>query len=404
MENTLQVNKFARRVRHFKIFSKVELAKIYTFDFLGFTISPFTRVARVPFVVKTVAVFSSIKQRIIDVIPVAPTKKLIFDAVVLSVMTVFVTSLNFGGSISAASIDYSSDSVGSYAVPGDVLVADEEGYLVKMNPQTDNATRIGMTDYAVHIVSSGETLSMIAAKYRVGTDTIMWENNLANVNSLRIGQKLLIPPVDGISYQVNKGDSLEKVAKKYNIASSAIIAQNNLLDKTLTKGQIVFLPGAKPIASDKAESSSFRVVSATRGVDRTTTAAKSSASPAVGKIFIFPTHGVITQGFSSRHYGIDIADSSKPAIWAAASGKVIKVSVGTWGGGYGTHVIIDNGSGIQTLYGHMSKVNVTEGQFVNQGDVIGIMGNTGRVYGVTGIHLHWEVMINGVKRDPRNYY
>jgi murein DD-endopeptidase MepM/ murein hydrolase activator NlpD len=52
----------------------------------------------------------------------------------------------------------------------------------------------------------------------------------------------------------------------------------------------------------------------------------------------------------------------------------------------------------------MDSLNVYEGQVVNQGDVIGIMGNTGRVYGATGIHLHWEVIDNGVKKNPTLYY
>ena len=89
---------------------------------------------------------------------------------------------------------------------------------------------------------------------------------------------------------------------------------------------------------------------------------------------------------------------------AGAGGAVIKASSGTWGNGYGTYVIIDHGDGVQTLYGHMSSLNVVEGQWINQGDVIGIMGNTGRVYGATGIHTHWEVMVNGVKVNPANYY
>lgn len=52
----------------------------------------------------------------------------------------------------------------------------------------------------------------------------------------------------------------------------------------------------------------------------------------------------------------------------------------------------------------MDSVGVSVGQEVNQGDVLGIMGNTGRVYGATGIHLHWEVIVNGVRQNPYNYF
>jgi len=67
-------------------------------------------------------------------------------------------------------------------------------------------------------------------------------------------------------------------------------------------------------------------------------------------------------------------------------------------------VIIDHGNGLETLYAHMDHLTVTEGQWVESGQVIGQMGNTGRVYGATGIHLHWEVIKNGVKQYPGNYY
>ena len=114
--------------------------------------------------------------------------------------------------------------------------------------------------------------------------------------------------------------------------------------------------------------------------------------------------GKISKGYRGGHYALDIADRSKPPVWAAASGTVVTASTGTWGRGYGNYVVIDHGDGIQTLYGHMDSVNVYAGQVVSQGDVVGIMGNTGRVYGVTGIHTHWEVIINGVKVNPINYY
>ena len=101
---------------------------------------------------------------------------------------------------------------------------------------------------------------------------------------------------------------------------------------------------------------------------------------------------------------MDIGDRSRPPVWAAGGGTIVKASSGTWGGGYGNHVIVDHGGGLQSLYAHLGTLNVYKGQYVNQGDILGMMGNTGRVYGVTGIHLHWEVRKNGVKHSPYNYY
>ena len=164
-----------------------------------------------------------------------------------------------------------------------------------------------------------------------------------------------------------------------------------------------YMPGAKPLNSSITVAGDYRTSSVTRSVSYASVSS-SSATPIVGRVFIFPTTGKITQGYRAGHYAIDISDTSKPPIWAAGSGNVTKASSGTWGGGYGNHVVIDHGNGLQTLYAHFDSLNVYEGQWVNQGDVIGIMGNTGRVYGRTGIHLHWEVIQDGVKQYPPDYY
>ncbi|HAC66181.1 MAG TPA: hypothetical protein DCF68_22265 [Cyanothece sp. UBA12306] len=123
---------------------------------------------------------------------------------------------------------------------------------------------------------------------------------------------------------------------------------------------------------------------------------------------------VVTSDFQPphrpRHNGIDIAHKlglpDKP-IFASASGKVIvavkhcSVGDGDCGGGYGNVVYIDHSSmGLQTRYAHLKSVNVSAGNTINQGDLVGIMGNTGRS---TGIHLHFEVRRNGVPLNPRDF-
>lgn len=409
MDNTysLKVNRLARRLRHLRNFSRVYLFQKYLLNPLySLVYNTYTRTF-VRYSAKALALLTG------GLPNVAPQKRLMVQATVFGTLMIFSTSIT---SFSEYSLSYSPQV--SYAddisiSTGDILVSDESGYLVKINPQTNESNRIGMTDYAVHTVESGETLSVIATSYGVGADTIMWENNINNPNSLRIGQKLMIPPVDGISYKVEKGESLESIAKKFSISSDSIIAQNSLADSKVTIGQQIFLPDAEPIAPPIAAvptpsvsaKASTRNAAVTRDYRATTyTAAPASSAPTVGKTFIFPTRGKITQGYHAGHYALDIADRSMPPIWAAGGGTVVKASTGTWGGGYGNHVIIDHGNGVKTLYAHMNTVNVSVGQWVNQGDVLGQMGNTGRVYGATGIHLHWEVIVNGVKQYPGNYY
>ena len=124
--------------------------------------------------------------------------------------------------------------------------------------------------------------------------------------------------------------------------------------------------------------------------------------PSLGISFVEPAQGIITSRFGIRkrdnHKGIDIANSVGTPIRAAASGTVTYAKYNN--GGYGYLVIISHGNGIQTYYGHNSKLYVSEGQTVSQGQVIAAMGSTGIS---TGSHCHWEVRINGVAQNPQNY-
>jgi len=400
--STLEVNEFARRNRHLRIFSKATLLKLYMHDLAGWAVSPLG-VLKDNFVVKKLSdTYTGMASSAKDILPVAPQKRFLLQGSLLALSVLIVSSFTPGASSMSTEVGYVDEYVNAYAIPGDILISDENGFIVKTNPQTNQASRIGMTDHASHTVESGESLSLIAQRYGVKVETIMWANDIVNVNSLRIGQKLLVPPVDGIGYNVEKGDTIDKIAKKYKISAESIIAQNSLESQVITKGQSLFLPAAKPIQSMIA--SNVRADSPIRATRTYINAESSSAKPVGAKPFIFPTIGRLTQGFHKGHYAYDIADSDRPPVWAAGGGTVVKASSGTWGGGYGNHVIIDHGNGLKTLYAHLQAVNVVEGQSVSQGDVVGIMGNTGRVYGRTGIHLHFEVIDNGVKKVPSDYY
>ena len=122
----------------------------------------------------------------------------------------------------------------------------------------------------------------------------------------------------------------------------------------------------------------------------------------LGIAFINPTSGTISSRFGNRsrdnHKGIDIAGPQGTPIKAAAAGKVIYSGYST--NGFGNHVIISHGNGVQTLYAHCSSLSVQEGQSVSAGTLIGKMGSTGRS---TGSHLHFEIRVNGVAQDPQNY-
>jgi murein DD-endopeptidase MepM/ murein hydrolase activator NlpD len=109
--------------------------------------------------------------------------------------------------------------------------------------------------------------------------------------------------------------------------------------------------------------------------------------------FAWPTHGTITQTFFDYHPGIDIANDVGTPLVAADAGQVVFAG---WGA-YGIYVEIDHGSGFHTVYGHMSAVMVKPGQVVAKGQLIGLMGATGRA---SGSHLHFEVRYQGVAQNP----
>ncbi|MFA6992634.1 MAG: LysM peptidoglycan-binding domain-containing protein, partial [Candidatus Gracilibacteria bacterium] len=324
-ETVLQVNELARKSRHMRIFSRKGLGMMYLTGILRFLATPFLIVNKSAFFTQIRRFFVSIKLFVLEIVPVAPQKRLIAQAVFISGVALVASSLTSGGVFTAASMTYSNEYISEYSLPGDILVSDEDGYLVKINPQTGDSNRAGMTDYAIHTVESGESLSLIAEKYDVSVETIMWENGIGNANSIRSGQKILIPPVSGLSYTVSSGDTLAKISDKYDVSVESIIAQNGLESESIAKGQDLFLPGAEPIITVSVASSDYRAPSVSRAVDYSSVSASSSA-PSVGRIFIFPTVGAITNGYHSGHYAIDIADRSKPPIWAAGSGTVIKAS------------------------------------------------------------------------------
>ena len=121
----------------------------------------------------------------------------------------------------------------------------------------------------------------------------------------------------------------------------------------------------------------------------------------LGITLINPVNGTITSRFGRRsggiHTGLDIANSSGTPIKAAASGTIIYAG---YKGSYGRMLVIDHGNGVQTYYAHCSKLYVSTGTYVNQGDVIAAVGSTGNS---TGPHLHLEVRVNGVAKNPQNY-
>lgn len=296
------------------------------------------------------------------------------------------------------------------------FIMNEEGFVLKTAPVSEEANRIGLTDLVKHTVSSGDTLSSIAQLYGVSLKTIVWENNLNPDATLKIGQVITIPPVDGVTHTVTaKTDTLSSIAKKYGVDEKIIREHNNLTGDTIQDGAKLFIPGG-----ERKEAARVIVRSGIRSTVRggaatftPKTLIGTDAEPLSGKDFIFPTIGKITQAFRPGHYAVDIANAAKPDVWSGAEGTISKIVTGcpsrevqvvrSCGGGYGNYVIVNHGNGAQTLYAHLEAVYVESGQWVARGQALGKMGNTGRSYGATGRHVHVELYVNGQKRNFAKY-
>ncbi len=246
------------------------------------------------------------------------------------------------------------------------------------------------TEPVTYTVQAGDTLSDIGNKFKISIDALRYVNNLTDVSYLKVGQQVSIPPVAGLVHKVKSGDTISSIAAKYDVPSQAIADFNYLIGDSLAVGTDLVIPGAKvpqPIPTYIPPIPSF-----TQVVDRG--ASKGWC--------MWPTNVyTITQYFSWYHNGVDIAkynNQAEPPIFACASGTVYRAGWDPWG--LGLHVRIDHGNGYSTVYGHMSQLNVAYGQHVDKGDVIGVMGSTGRS---TGPHVHFTVEYKGVPQNPLNY-
>ncbi|MFH1867143.1 MAG: M23 family metallopeptidase [Patescibacteria group bacterium] len=262
---------------------------------------------------------------------------------------------------------------------------DEGSTLIK--PHLVTTERGIRQDPEQYIVKDGDTLSSIAAEFGVSLATLLWENRLSNYSVLRIGQKLTVLPTSGVSHRVAKGDTLSGIASRYGVEVDKISEFNNLADNKLTVGQIIVIPGGKPYVPPTPKTTSSSLL--------TSIAPNLSSNTKL----LWPTvTRRISQYFSWRHGGVDLANAYGIPIYAAEDGVV---QTSGWNrGGYGNYIIIDHGQGLKTLYGHNTKNLVSAGDRVARGQQIATMGSTGRS---TGPHLHFEVYVNGQRVNPLNY-
>lgn len=233
---------------------------------------------------------------------------------------------------------------------------------------------------SVYEVKKGDTLATVAKLFGVSKNTIVWANDLKS-ERISPGDTLVILPVTGVKHTVKNGDTITSIARKYKGDVEDISKYNGIAsDAKLASGDIIIVPEGEITITTTTRSNGKTIVR-NKVLDSYKNSAPSGflARPLVG--------GMKTQGIHG-HNGVDIAGPIGLPIYASANGIVISAKPTGYNGGYGSMVIISHAGNIQTIYAHMSRVDVFAGQAVSQGQVIGALGNTGRS---TGPHLHFEV-------------
>jgi len=267
--------------------------------------------------------------------------------------------------------------------------------LTRPEVKTQNNIIKKRTETINYVVESGDSVSTIAKKFGISVNTILWENNLSSYSLIRPGDELRILPLTGISHKIKNGETLSSISIDYAVEIDDILLANNITkNSTLRLGRSLLIPdGSKKVYSQpKIVQRSISGIAAIKKIvspDTQKVASNKMAWPTVGNR--------ITQYYSWRHTGLDIANKLGTPLFAADSGTVEFVG---WSTGYGNNVVINHGGGKKTRYAHMHKFYVGKGEQVDKGEAIGEMGSTGWS---TGPHIHFEVIINGIKYNPLNY-
>ncbi len=282
----------------------------------------------------------------------------------------------------------------------------------------------GSTDneITIYTVAKGDTLQSIAAYFSITKDTILTTNEDTILDGkVSVGDVLEIPAISGIGYTINSGDTLASIADKYNLDPEDISLYNGIIEGSpLSEDDVIFLPGAKlpkvekqdikakdknlaknkdkkekdkssVIATvvDTIKQKASKTISDVAAIVNLKKESRNFASlPRLAGYFTFPAPGAVRTQKMHGHNGTDLANKIGSPILAAAGGTVVVARDTGWNYGYGKYIVVNHPNGTQTVYAHLSVINVSVGENVAQGERIASMGSTGNS---TGPHVHFEV-------------
>jgi len=238
-----------------------------------------------------------------------------------------------------------------------------------------------------HLYASAATLELENANYRATTEQLAGQIMALQTAMSDLGAKAALDP----SLQ-NSMDKLPAVIKSRAMGGPTASTALALVTPGLSSPENTF-----GLLKDLLTGLEDRLQSVRTDVDKRNQLAAATPS-------IWPTHGWLSSTAGNRtdpftgekdfHPGLDISADKGDPVYATADGTVANASAA---GNYGNLVVLDHGFGIETRYGHLSAFKVKQGQAVKRGDLIGLVGSTGRA---TGAHLHYEVRANGRILNP----
>ena len=252
-------------------------------------------------------------------------------------------------------------------------------------------SRTGTEAMRQYTVRPGDTVWGLSQQLGLKAETILWTNPQIDKSPfhLSVGDELTIPPMDGALHIVGSGDTLSEISLLYEVRLGDILGfvPNSLKNNIIFPGQQLFIPGG--IRPPPPEESLI-----TYAADHVPDAFIGSGT------FQRPvTDTYISQGYWANHRALDYAGPTGSLIRAVDHGVVAYANFG-WNHGYGNMVVIDHGNGFTSLYAHLSTFSVRKGERVQQGQIVGNMGNSGNS---TGPHLHLEIHKDGRSLNPAQF-
>lgn len=237
------------------------------------------------------------------------------------------------------------------------------------------------------LFSSHAILELENANYRAATEQLAGQIMALQTAMSDLGAKAALDP----SLQ-NSMDKLPAVVKSRAMGGPTATTALNLMAPGLGSPENTF-----GLLKDLLAGLESRLQTVRSDVDKRNNLAAATPS-------IWPTHGWLSSSMGNRadpingtkdfHPGLDISADKGDPVYSTADGKIVNASAA---GNYGNLVVVDHGYGIETRYGHLSAFKVKVGQTVKRGDLVGLVGATGRA---TGSHLHYEVRANGRILNP----